>query len=87
MLYLESGAYLRHHVIIQIQPVVGYDSLRKSISTYNFPLYETGYHRLRYTGIRRCLYPLGKVVDDHEDETMAIRCLWGYGSNHIHALY
>ena len=27
MLYLESGAYLCHHVIVQIKPVVGYDSL------------------------------------------------------------
>ena len=44
MLYLESGAYLCHHVIIQIQPVVGYDSLWKSISTYEFSFYESGYH-------------------------------------------
>ena len=27
MFYLESSTYLRHHVIIQIKPVVGYDSL------------------------------------------------------------
>ena len=42
MLYLELGAYLHHHVIIQIKPVVGYDSLQKSISTYDFSLYESG---------------------------------------------
>ena len=44
MLDLESGAYLRHHVIIQIEPVVEYDSLRKPISTYDFSLYESGYY-------------------------------------------
>ena len=27
MLYLELGAYLCHHVIVQIKPVIGYDSL------------------------------------------------------------
>ena len=44
MLYLESGAYLYHHVIIQIETIVKYDSLRKSVSTYNFFLDESGYH-------------------------------------------
>ena len=43
MLFLESGAYLRHHVIIQIKPVVGYDSLRKPLSTYDFSFYESGF--------------------------------------------
>ena len=44
MLDLESGAYLCHHVIVQIETVIGYDSLWKSISTYNFPFDERGYH-------------------------------------------
>ena len=44
MFYLESSAYLRHHVVVQIKPIVGYDSLRKSISTYDFFLDESGYH-------------------------------------------
>ena len=44
MLDLELDAYLHHHVVIQIKPVVGYDSLRKSISTYDFFLDESGYH-------------------------------------------
>ena len=44
MLDLESSANLHHHVIIQIQPIVRYDSLQKSISTYDFSLYELGHH-------------------------------------------
>ena len=36
MFYLESGAYLCHHVIIQVETIVGYDSLWKSILTYDF---------------------------------------------------
>ena len=44
MLYLELGAYLCYHVIVQIKPVIGYDSLWKPISTYNFFLNESGYH-------------------------------------------
>ena len=85
MLYLELGAYFCHHVIVQIKPVVGYNSLWKSVSTYNFFLDETGYHWLRHTGIWCCLYPFGKVIDDHEDETMAVWGFWGYRSNHVHA--
>ena len=82
--YLEPGAYLRHHVIVQIKSIVGYDSFRKSISTYNFPFDELSHHWFCHTGIRHCFYPLGKVINDHEDETMAIRGLWGYRPNHIH---
>ena len=44
MLDLESGAYLRHHVIIQVETVIEYDSLWKFISTYNFSLDEIGHH-------------------------------------------
>ena len=44
MLDLESGAYLCHHVIVQIKPVVEYDYLWKPISTYNFSLYESSHH-------------------------------------------
>ena len=44
MFYLESGAYLRHHVIVQIRLVVRYDSFWKPISTYDFSLYESGYY-------------------------------------------
>ena len=44
MLYLESGAYLGHHVIVQIKLVVGYEYFRKPISIYDFFLYESGYH-------------------------------------------
>ena len=42
MLDLELGAYLRYRVIVQVETVVGYDSLRKSISTYNLFFDETG---------------------------------------------
>ena len=44
MLYLELDAHLCHHIIVQIKPVVGYDSLREPISTYDFSLYESNYH-------------------------------------------
>ena len=44
MLDLELDAYLHHHVIVQIELVVGYDSLRKSISAYDFSFYESGDH-------------------------------------------
>ena len=79
MPYLESGAHLCHHIIVQIKPIVGYDSLRKPISTYDFSLDETGYHRLRYTSIRRCFYPLGKVVNDYKNENQnkIARTKWG----------
>ena len=39
---LESSAYLRYYVIVQVETIIGYDSLWKSISAYNFSLDETG---------------------------------------------
>ena len=44
MLDLEPSAYLCYHIVVQIKTVVGYYSLWKSISTYNFFLDEPGYH-------------------------------------------
>ena len=44
ILDLEPNAYLCHHVIVQVETIVRYDSLRKSISSYNFSLDEMGYH-------------------------------------------
>ena len=41
---LETSAYLRHHVIVQIETIIEYDSLWKSISTNDFFLDEPGYH-------------------------------------------
>ena len=69
---LEPGAYLHYHIIVQIETIVRYDSFGKSISTYNFSLDEIVHYYLRHIGIRRCLYPFGKVVDDYKDEMMVI---------------
>ena len=66
----EPGAYLCHHVVIQVKTIFWYDSLWKSVSTYEFFLDESGHHCLRHTSIWCCLYPLGKVVDDYKDETI-----------------
>ena len=85
MLYLELGAHLCHHVIVQIKPIVGYYSLRKSISTYDFFLDESGYHWLLHAGIRCCLYPLGKVIDDYENEAVTVLGLRGYRLDYINA--
>ena len=49
MLDLEPSAYLCYHVIIQVEIVVEYDSLWKSVSTYDFFLDELGHHCLRHT--------------------------------------
>ena len=40
MLDFEMSAYLRYHVIVQDEIIVGYNSLWKSISTYDFFLDE-----------------------------------------------
>ena len=72
MFDLEPSAYLRYHVIIQIETIVRYDSLWKSVLTYDLFLDETIHYCLRHTGIRRCIYPLGKVVDDYKDEMMVV---------------
>ena len=49
-----------------------------------FFLDELGHYCLRHAGIRRRLYPLGKVVDDYKDKMMVVWGLWGYRPNHIH---
>ena len=51
MLDLESSAYLRYHVIVQVETTVRYDSLWKFVSTYDFFLDEPGHHCLCHTSI------------------------------------
>ena len=51
MFYLESGAYICYHIIVQVKTIIGYDSLWKSISTYNLLLDEPSHYCLCHTSI------------------------------------
>ena len=75
MLDFEILAHFLHHFVIQIGAIVSNDFPRESISTNQFPLYESDHHTLGDIGIGSRFDPFGEIIYRHENEAMTVRSL------------
>ena len=75
MLDFEILAHFLHHFVIQIGAIVSNDFPRESVSTNQFPLYESDHHTPHDIGIGSRFDPFGEIIYRHENEAMAVRSL------------
>jgi len=87
MLDLEILEHFLHHFVIQIGVIVSNDFPRESVSTNQFPLYESDHHAPRDIGIGSCFDPFGEIIYRHENEAMIVRSLGFDGPYDIYPLH
>ena len=68
MLDFEILAHFLHHFVIQIGAIVSNDFPRESVSTNQFPLYESDHHTPRDIGIGSHFDLFGEIIYRHENE-------------------
>ena len=85
MLYLELRAGFGDHLVFEIDTIV-YDNPFEDVVSANEIMFDESSHDILGNRCERgCFYPLGKVIDSNEDETMPIRSSRFDFSNHINA--
>jgi len=75
MLGFEILAHFLHHFVIQIGAIVSIDFPRESVSTNQFPLYESDHRTPLDIGIGSRFDLFGEIIYRHENEAMTIRSL------------
>ena len=82
MLNLELLAQSGDHSVVQVRTVVSNNSVGDTIPAYEVLLDEASNHILCNKGEGSCFDPLGKVVNGHQNETVAIgRCRLDLSNN------
>ena len=84
MLDLEILAALLHHFVIQIGAIVSNDFPRESVSTNQFPLYESDHHTPCDISIGSRFDPFGEIIYCHENEAMTVRSLGLNGPDDVY---
>jgi len=72
VLNLPFGAQFVNQLPIKVLGVIGYQSCRQTVTTYQILFNKSLDYFLCYMGIRVGFYPLGEVVDGHQNESMPI---------------
>lgn len=65
LLNLETFSQVRHHLVVEIRPIVCYDILRDSITINDILLDKPSNHLLSHVGVGSNFHPLGEVINNH----------------------
>src|ERR1044072_4364386 len=85
MLDLELHAEFGDYFVVEIGAVICDNPFRSAIPTDKIMFDESSHNILGNRCERGCFYPLGEIINCHEDETMSVGSCGVDFSNHVNA--